>query len=91
MPTAGSGNVQLFLTPNPRTIDSGTTLILSANNFVSGTAQIPVVTNAADLAVFSSTGVDFALTDRVKPRRTLADLLRALVQALTQRLAAFKS
>ena len=34
--------------------------------------------------------LDFSLTDRVKPRRTLADLLRALAQALTQRLSALK-
>jgi outer membrane protein OmpA-like peptidoglycan-associated protein len=32
--------------------------------------------------------LDFSLTDRVKPRRTLADLLRALAQALAQRLTA---
>jgi hypothetical protein len=43
------------------------------------------------LDTFDGGRVDFALTDRVKPRRTLADLLRALVQALTQRLAALKS
>ena len=32
--------------------------------------------------------LEFSLSDRVKPRRTLADLLRALVQTLTQRLQA---
>src|SRR5262249_48376099 len=35
-PTAGSGNVQLFLSPNPRTIDAGTTLTLSANSLSTG-------------------------------------------------------
>jgi hypothetical protein len=34
--------------------------------------------------------VDFTLSDRVKSRRTLADMLRALVQALTERLQALK-
>ncbi len=39
---------------------------------------------------FDGGRVDFSLTDRLKPHRTLADLLRALVQALAQRLEALK-
>ncbi len=42
------------------------------------------------LDTFDGGRLDFSLTDRVKPRRTLADLLRALVQALAQRLEALK-
>jgi hypothetical protein len=42
------------------------------------------------LDTFDGGRLDFSLTDRVKPRRSLADLLRALVQALTQRLEALK-
>jgi hypothetical protein len=34
--------------------------------------------------------LEFSLTDRVKPRRSLADLLRALVQTLAQRLETLK-
>jgi hypothetical protein len=37
---------------------------------------------------FDAGRVELALADRIKQRRTLADLLRALVQALTQRLQA---
>ena len=42
------------------------------------------------LDTFEGGRVDLSLTDRVKPHRTLADLLRALVQALAERLAALK-
>ena len=42
------------------------------------------------LDTFDGGRLDFSLTDRVKPRRTLADLLRALVQSLAQRLEAVK-
>jgi hypothetical protein len=42
------------------------------------------------LDTFDGGRLEFALTDRVKPRRSLADLLRALVQALAQRLEALK-
>jgi len=40
------------------------------------------------LDTFDAGRVDFALSDRVQERRTLADLLRALMQALTERLQA---
>jgi len=55
LPTAGSGNVELFLSPNPRTIDAGTTLVLSANDVSVGMPQSQMVTNKADLGIFSST------------------------------------
>ena len=42
------------------------------------------------LDTFDGGRLDFSLTDRVKPRRSLADLLRALVQTLVQRLEALK-
>jgi hypothetical protein len=42
------------------------------------------------LDTFDGGRLEFSLTDRVKPRRSLADLLRALVQALAQRLEALK-
>jgi hypothetical protein len=42
------------------------------------------------LDTFEGGRLDFALTDRVKPRRTLAEMLRALVQALAQRLETLK-
>ena len=42
------------------------------------------------LDTFDGGRLDFALTDRVKPHRTLADLLRALVQTVAQRLEALK-
>src|SRR5262249_13121440 len=42
------------------------------------------------LDTFDAGRVDFALSDRVKQRRTLADLLRALMQALAERLQSLK-
>jgi hypothetical protein len=42
------------------------------------------------LDTFDGGRLDFSITDRVKPSRSLADLLRALVQALAQRLEALK-
>ena len=42
------------------------------------------------LDTFDGGRVDFSITDRLKPRRSLADLLRALVQALAQRLEVLK-
>jgi hypothetical protein len=42
------------------------------------------------LDTFDGGRLEFSLTDRVTQRRTLADLLRALVQALAQRLEALK-
>jgi hypothetical protein len=48
--------------------------------------QVNKEPDAAD--TFDAGRVELALSDRVKQRRTLADLLRALVQALTQRLQA---
>jgi hypothetical protein len=59
---AVSGNVQVGISPNPRTINPGQTLTLSANDTAFGTAQTITITNPADLAVFSSTGVDFSLS-----------------------------
>jgi uncharacterized protein DUF748 len=50
--------------------------------------QINKEPNALD--TFDGGHLDFSLTDRVKSRRTLADLLRALVQALAQRLEPLK-
>jgi hypothetical protein len=52
--------------------------------------RLQVVTDAEALDTFDGGRLEFSLTDRVKPRRTLADLLRALVQALAQRLEALK-
>jgi Domain of Unknown Function (DUF748) len=42
------------------------------------------------LDTFEAGRVDLALADRIKAHRTLADLLRGLVQALTERLQALK-
>jgi hypothetical protein len=59
---AVSGNVQVGIAPNPRTINPGQTLLLSANDTAFGAAQNITITNPADLAIFSSTGVDFLLS-----------------------------
>jgi hypothetical protein len=50
--------------------------------------QVNKEPDAAD--TFDGGRVEFSLTDRVKPRRSLADLLRALVQALAQRVEALR-
>ncbi len=43
------------------------------------------------LETYDAGRVEFGVTDRLKPRRTLADLLRALVEALQRRLTALRS
>jgi hypothetical protein len=53
-------------------------------------ARLSISKEPDALDTFGAGRVDLALTDRIKPHRTLADLLRALVQALTQRLEALK-
>jgi uncharacterized protein involved in outer membrane biogenesis len=53
-------------------------------------ARLQVNKNPEALDTFEAGRVDFAVSDRVKQRRTLADMLRALIQALTQRLQALK-
>ena len=53
-------------------------------------ARVQVNKNPEALDTFDAGRVDFAISDRVKQHRTLADMLRALVQALTQRLQALK-
>jgi len=45
---------------------------------------------AEALDSFDAGRVDFALSDRAKQRRTLAEMLRALIQSLTQRLQALQ-
>jgi len=50
--------------------------------------QVNKEPDAAD--TFDGGRVEFSLTDRVTPRRSLADLLRALVQALAQRVEALR-
>ena len=52
--------------------------------------RLQVNTEAEALDTFDAGRVDLAVADRVKPKRTLAEMLRALVQALTQRLQAMK-
>jgi uncharacterized protein involved in outer membrane biogenesis len=42
------------------------------------------------LDTFDAGRVDFAVTDRIKQRRTLADMLRALMQALAEKLQALR-
>ena len=53
-------------------------------------ARLQVNPEPEALDGFDAGRVELALADRVKPKRTLADMLRALVQALTQRLQAMK-
>lgn len=53
-------------------------------------ARLQINSEPEALDTFEAGRVEFALADRIKPHRTLADLLRALVQALAERLQALK-
>ena len=54
-------------------------------------ARLQASKDAEALDTFDAGRVEFALSDRVTQRRTLADMLRALMQALSERLQALKS
>jgi hypothetical protein len=52
------------------------------------TERLEIIKEPEALDTFEGGRLDLSLTDRLTPRRTLADLLRALVQAFAQRLDA---
>lgn len=54
-------------------------------------ARLLASKDAEAVDTFDAGRVDLALSDRVEQRRTLADMLRALMQALSERLQALKS